>query len=127
MQMRGVNYFLLAQLAIVGLAAIVALLTGGQQAAISALLGGMVAFIPSVLFTKKAFQFQGARAARLIIRNFYIGEFLKIISSIALFALVFWLYKVTALVFFLTYIVVVMTHWFAPLIIDNKQNRPKSD
>lgn len=103
------------------------LLVFGSHQAISALLGGLVAFAPSAIFAKKFFRYQGARAAKKIVRNFYIGEFLKITSSVLLFAIVFVLYEVAPLAFFLTYITVVMSHWFAPLIIDNKQNRPESD
>jgi len=99
----------------------------GKQNAISALLGGLVAFIPTVLFAKKMFQYHGARAARQIVKSFYIGEFLKITLSVVLFTLVFKLYEVTPLTFFLTYIAVVMTYWLAPLIIDHKQKRPESD
>ena len=118
---------LLAQLIVGTLIALGMLITAGKQAALSALLGGLVAFLPSLIFARKLFQYQGARAARQIIRSFYLGEFLKIISSIALFTLVFVYFEVTPLAFFLTYIVVVMIHWFSPLLVDNRQNRPKSD
>lgn len=92
----------------------------GKDQALSALLGGFVGFAPSLLFAINLFKKQGARAARQIVRSFYIGEFLKIISSMVLFTLVFMLYKVSPLAFFLTYITVVMTYWLAPLLIDKK-------
>jgi ATP synthase protein I len=125
--MRNIHRFLIVQLIVIGLATIITLLIYGLHEALSAWLGGMVAFIPFIIFAKKAFQYQGARAAKKIVKNFYIGEFLKIISSILLFILVFWWYKVAALVFFLTYIAVIVTHWFAPLFINNEQNGLKSD
>ncbi|STX30233.1 ATP synthase subunit I [Legionella beliardensis] len=125
--LRPVWRLLLAQLIVGALIALGMLITAGKQAALSALLGGLVAFLPSLIFARKLFQYQGARAARQIIRSFYLGEFLKIISSIALFTLVFVYFEVTPLAFFLTYIVVVMIHWFSPLLVDNRQNRPKSD
>lgn len=91
------------------------------------MLGGLVAILPSALFAKKLFRYQGARAASQIVKSFYFGEALKLLSTAILFTLVFIVYKVAALAFFLTYILVLMTYWFAPLIFANKQNRPKSD
>lgn len=124
---RGVKKLLAVQLLLCLLVTIVVLISFGEHQSLSALLGGLVAFLPSMLFARKCFRYQGARAARQIVRNFYVGEFLKIFSSILLFTLVFILYEVAPLAFFLTYIAILMTHWFAPLIIDNKQNGPKSD
>lgn len=97
------------------------------NAATSALLGGLVCLIPNVYFALKVFKYQGAQAARQIVSSFYKGEALKIIVSIILFAAVFNFCKIIPLAFFVSYILVLMTHWFAPWIIINKQNRPESD
>ncbi len=123
----GVKRLLKTQLLTSALISIVFLLLLGKREGISAMLGGMVAIVPSILFAKKMFRYQGARAARQIVKNFYIGEALKILSTAILFTLVFVLYKIAPLVFFFTYIVVLMNYWFAPLIFANKQNRPESD
>ncbi|MGQ3890849.1 ATP synthase subunit I [Legionella sp. CNM-4043-24] len=93
----------------------------GRREALSAFAGGMVAFLPALLFARNVFRYQGARSARQIAKSMYVGEGLKIIFSVALFTLVFVFYKVAPLTFFLTYIAVVLSHWFAPLIIANKQ------
>ncbi|MGQ3889143.1 ATP synthase subunit I [Legionella sp. CNM-1927-20] len=122
-----IRRLLLVQLTVWALIALGLLVALGKQAALSAFLGGLVAFLPSMIFAKKLFKYHGARAARQIVRSFYLGEFLKIISSIVLFTLIFIFFEVTPLAFFLTYIVVVMTHWFSPLLVDSKQNRPESD
>lgn len=124
---RGVIRLAGTQLATSVLIALVFLLTSGTKEALSAILGGLVAVIPSILFARKLFRYQGARAARQIVKSFYIGEALKILSSVILFTLVFVLFKVAPLAFFFTYIMVLMNHWFAPLIFANKQNRPESD
>ncbi len=99
----------------------------GAQAASSALLGGVVCIVPNAFFAGKLFKYQGARSAKQIVNSFYKGEALKIALSIILFTLVFVWIKITPLAFFLSYIIILMTHWFAPLIIVNKQNRPESD
>lgn len=105
---------------------LITLIVFGGQAAISAALGGLTALLPAVLFAGKLFQYSGARSARKIVKCFYQGEALKISSSLILFALVFMLYKkIVPLAFFLTYIALVMTHWFAPLIIN--QNSPEKN
>jgi ATP synthase protein I len=99
----------------------------GVNAAGSALLGGIVCIVPNAYFARKLFQYHGARAAKQIVNSFYKGEALKIVMSIFLFTAVFLLFKITPLAFFSSYIMILMTHWFAPLIIVNKQNRFESD
>jgi ATP synthase protein I len=95
-------------------------LTQNSRAAISAILGGLVYIIPNAYFASTLFKHQGARAAKQIVNSFYKGEALKMVSSILLFTAVFVLYRVTPFAFFATYITVLMTHWFAPWVIDNK-------
>ncbi|KTD69450.1 MULTISPECIES: F0F1 ATP synthase subunit I [Legionella] len=97
------------------------------NAASSALLGGIVCIVPNAFFASKLFKYQGARSAKQIVNSFYKGEALKIVISIFLFTAVFLLFKITPLAFFASYIMIQMTHWFTPLIIINKQNRPESD
>lgn len=113
-----------------GIAALIALIYGlcyNLVSAKSAILGGLVYIIPNAYFASKLFKHQGARAARQIVNGFYKGEALKIVLSILLFTMVFALIKVNPIAFFLTYIMVMMTHWLTPWIINNKQNRPESD
>ncbi|KTD79694.1 ATP synthase protein I [Legionella worsleiensis] len=98
-----------------------------MKAAGSALLGGLVCIIPNAYFASKIFKYEGARAAKQIVNSFYKGEAVKIILSMFLFTAVFVFFKVSPLAFFISYILVLMTHWFAPWIIVNKQNRPESD
>lgn len=97
------------------------------NAASSALLGGLVCIIPNVLFAIKLFRYQGARAAKQIVNSFYKGEALKFFLSIFLFTAVFVLCRITPLAFFAAYILILLTHWFAPWIIITKLNRPESD
>lgn len=124
---RGVVRFWGLQFLVITILAILAYIKEGQQTAISALLGGLVCFIPNAYFALKLFKYQGARAARQIINNFYAGEALKIMISAFLFAMVFILCRITPWAFFGTYIAVQMTYWVAPWIIVFKQKRPESD
>jgi len=123
----GIRRLLLVQLGITIILALLFALVMSLNAACSALLGGLVCIIPNAYFASKLFQFHGARAAKQIVNSFYKAEALKIIVSIILFTAVFVLCRITPLAFFASYIIVMMTHWFAPWIIVNKQNRPESD
>jgi ATP synthase protein I len=72
--------------------AILAWLMGGSLAALSALLGGAACVVPNALFalrlTMSARRAQGAGVA-----EFFVGEFIKIGSTVALLALIAWLWK----------------------------------
>lgn len=123
---RGIVRLWLMQLSVtLAFAALCALYSA--NAAISAMLGGIVCIVPNAYFAMKLFKYQGARSAKQIVNSFYKGEALKMILSVILFTAVFVLFKVTPPAFFASYIMILMTHWFAPLIIVNKQNRPESD
>lgn len=124
---RGIIRLWLIQLGITLIIAALCALLSNMNAAISALLGGMVCIIPNAYFASTVFKHQGARAAKQIVNSFYKGEALKIILSIFLFTLVFVYCRITPFAFFASYILVLMTHWFAPWIIVNKLNRPESD
>ncbi|KTD00504.1 F0F1 ATP synthase subunit I [Fluoribacter gormanii] len=124
---RGIVRLWLVQLSATLIIAALCALVYGTNAASSALLGGLVCIVPNAYFASKLFKYQGARSAKQIVNSFYKGEALKIVISIFLFTAVFLLFKITPLAFFASYIMILMTHWFAPLIIENKQNRPESD
>lgn len=121
----GIRKLELFQLTLIMLSTSTVLVVSGMHLAGSVLAGGLVAFVPSLLFARKLLKYQGAGAAKQILRAFYLGEAIKLALSILLFALVFIFFKVNALAFFLTYIAVIMTHWLSPLFIMNQQYRPK--
>lgn len=74
--------------------ALVAWLLGGPLAALSALLGGSACVVPNALFalrlTMSARRSRGGGAG---VGEFFVGEFIKIGSTIALLALIAWLWK----------------------------------
>jgi ATP synthase protein I len=53
------------------------------------LLGGLIFFIPSTLFSWIAYRFTGAKYSRQVINSFYIAEVLKFSVTVGLFAFVF--------------------------------------
>lgn len=91
------------------------------RAAYSALLGGLIAAIPSQYFAYQLFRYQGAHAAKQIVQSFYIGEALKGLLTALMFIIVFVLINVSAPVLFMSYIIVQALHWTSPWIF----RRPK--
>ena len=118
---HGITRFWLLQLSLVLLLTVFCVIAFSNNSACSALLGGLVGIVPNAFFAIKLFKYQGARAAKQIVNSFYKGEALKIVLSIFLFTLVFIFCKITPLAFFASYVLVLMTHWFAPWIIVNKR------
>ena len=85
-------------------------LVQGWTAAYSALLGGLVAVIPNVYFTYKAFQYFGARSIAVIVQSFWAGEMGKLILTAVFFAVLFLGVKpLNVLAVFSGYILVQMT------------------
>ena len=75
---RGIKRLWLVQLGITLFIAGLCAIAFNLNAATSAMLGGLVCIIPNILFARKLFKYQGARAARQIVNNFYKGEKLSI-------------------------------------------------
>lgn len=97
--------------------------TRSGNEAVSAFLGGFVAILPALIFAKLLFRYRGARAAKKIVNNFYLGEGFKISFAIFLFALVFRFYHVSAIVFFITYSGMTMSFGFLLLIFGRAPRR----
>ncbi len=126
--LQGAKRLLFIQLGITLLGAFALYLVDGTKGALSVILGGLVNAVPNAYFARKLFRYQGASAAKQIIKGFYQGEALKIALSVGMFALVFKFCSVIPWAFFAAYIVAQMVLWFTPLIFVNpKQNRPESD
>lgn len=65
------------------------LLLWGMISAYSLLIGGLLSALPNAFFARMAFSERGARATQRIVRNFYIGEAVKLVMMGAGFALAF--------------------------------------
>ncbi|MCC5792800.1 MAG: ATP synthase subunit I [Legionellaceae bacterium] len=124
---QGVKKLLYLQVGVSLFISLLMWLLVSNIAAKSALLAGVVCVIPNGLFAWKLFSHRGARSAKKIVNSFYQGEALKLLVAALLFVLVFMFADVQPLVFFLSFIVVQMSIWFAPLLINNQQDGPESD
>ena len=116
---------LLAQLAVILLAAAALFGWRGAVSGYSGLCGGLIAWLPNLYFAHKAFRFSGARAAQSIVRSFYAGEAGKLILTAVLFALAFVVVKpLEASALFGIFVLALSVGWFAPLLMRTRLSRP---
>ncbi len=116
---------LLAQLAVILLAAAALFGWRGAVSGYSGLCGGLIAWLPNLYFAHKAFRFSGARAAQSIVRSFYAGEAGKLILTAVLFALAFVVVKpLEAPALFGIFVLALSVGWFAPLLMRTRLSRP---
>lgn len=80
---------MLIQLLMLAALSLLALLVWGLISAYSLLVGGLLSALPNALFARMAFSARGARATQKIVRNFYIGEAVKLAMMGTGFALTF--------------------------------------
>ncbi len=90
-------------------------LTGGRSYALSAILGGMAAFIPNLYFALRVHKSAG-QEARKIVRSFYAGESGKLLLTAALFVMIFQLPSIEILPLLAVYIAALSVFWFALLM-----------
>lgn len=93
-----------------------ALLAGGAAEARSALLGGLVGFLPNAYFAAKFGRSDPGKSAKEVVRTFYLGESIKLIITALLFILVFQLPGIVFMPLFIGFLSVIMVFWFALLL-----------
>lgn len=113
----GYMRFLAIQLAVISTIALVLWWMTDGRHAYSALLGGLICIIPGYVFALNVFKYSGAQALKKIVQRLYWGEGLKLIMTFLLFALVFIFIPIEALPFFITFIAIQLSYWFAPLLL----------
>lgn len=115
--LRGLRRLAVIQMAIIVLISLLFLYGSGRQAAWSALLGGLVCIVPTLWFGVRLFKHFGARAAKQIAMALYTGEALKLLLTVILFVVVFKWLHISAMAFFVSYIIMQCTVWLAAVII----------
>ncbi|MDO8179718.1 MAG: ATP synthase subunit I [Undibacterium sp.] len=101
----------LLQFAAALVVALVAVFVSGLSSGISALLGGLSCAIPNALFALRL-NASAKKPGGGNPMNFFIGEFIKIGSTIALMMAVVWLYRDLHWVAFIAGIVVILKSYF---------------
>lgn len=104
----------LGQAAVTLIAALVCLALAGRGAALSALLGGGISTAASLVMAALSFGGSAAGAsAQRAIRAFYIGEAVKLVLVVVLFAVVLKALKVSPLPLFAAYLATFFVYWIA--------------
>jgi ATP synthase protein I len=89
--------------------------TGGEQKALSSVLGGLAAFIPNLYFALRIAGSDG-QDPRKILKSFYTGETVKLLLTVALFILIFQIPNIEILPLLFGYISALSVFWFALLM-----------
>lgn len=82
-----------------------------KYSAISALLGGMAAILPNMLYTAYAFRYAGGSQIQLIYKSFKTGSKLKLFLTIVIFMLIFRWPHVQAAPLFITFVITLLSQW----------------
>jgi len=123
-RLRVIKLILLGQFLAMLLVGAAGLVFGGKVTGFSALLGGLIAWLPNTYFALRAFRHRGARAAQKIVRSFYAGAFGKMILTMAMFAVVFIKVKpLGVLALFVGFALVQTMNWIIPLLVAFDERR----
>lgn len=93
----------------------------GVVAARSALVGGCISIVPSILFSYKALAKWGASRMREVLGQFYIAEAIKLVLTAALFVVAAMLLEVSYLPLIVGFILAQLIFVVAPMILTFKQ------
>ena len=108
------------QAAVAGGASILFFAVWGVQFGYSALAGGSIAVLPNFVFATLAFSHSGATSSGKVVKSFFLGEAIKLLLTIVLFALVFGTLKVLFAPLFACYALCLIVPFAASLYF--KQN-----
>ena len=111
-----VRWILAVQLSAITLGTVFTGIIWGWIEARSVCLGGLAAFLPNAFFAAKFGLRSNGREAREIVRAFYLGETIKLLSTAGLFILIFQLPDITFLPLFAGFGAVLAVFWFALLV-----------
>lgn len=112
-----IRLLLVWQLVVAIVAGLAGLVVSGRIVGMSALLGGAICWLPNCWFAWRAFRFNGARAARQIVKGFYAGQAGKMLLTSAMFALVFIRIRpLSALALFVGFAATQAVSWVVPIV-----------
>lgn len=105
------------QLGVLLLTSLVAMAGLGWDYGKPAAWGGMCAVIPFFIFARLAFAMTGARMAQITVRAFYLGEALKLISSLILLVVGLAILRLKAEPLLISYVLTQIPVWLGPLFL----------
>jgi len=84
---------------------------GGKDSGISALLGALAWFLPNFYFTRRVFAALKKGIPQLMLKEFYLAEFYKLLISAFLLILILKLFSVVVISFISGYIIALFSCW----------------
>jgi ATP synthase protein I len=95
--------------------ALIAWLLGGSAAAWSALAGGAACVVPNALFALRLAA-SARRPQGTSVATFFVGEFVKVASTVALLAFIAWAYRDLVWLALIAAVIVTLKSYFLALI-----------
>ncbi|MGD9108924.1 MAG: ATP synthase subunit I [Gammaproteobacteria bacterium] len=89
----------------------------GENAGISAFLGGLAWILPSFYFTRRVFIAMRSEKPRYMLKEFYVAEFYKLFFSAVLMILALKLFSVVAIPFISGYIILLFSCWIISVFV----------
>jgi len=103
----------LGQVAVTVVAAVICFAVWGRVAGLSALVGGAISALASLVLVLIGFGSPAGAPAERVARAFYVGEGVKLAFTVAAFIVVFLTLKVSFAALFATYIATLFVYWIA--------------
>lgn len=116
---RQANLIILVQITSVVILAAVFLLITGYRAALATLCGGLVYILPGYFYAGRLLSNVSSRAVMRIMMVFYLGEALKLLVTVGLFVLLFYMFSFSLLPYFLGYLSAALAFCIAPMFFLN--------
>lgn len=115
------NRLFLAQGLAILLLALLAGLRHGQEGMLSALLGGLVALLPTLYFVWRGQRVRDGRRPRISVMNLYQAAMGKFGLTVALFVIVFIVVPPSnPIFFFVAYVAAQLMHWLTPWLLRDR-------
>lgn len=114
---RKIAYRLVSLQALIVVVVAFLWLISGVKDSLSVLLGGVACVLPSVYFARRLFSTTSARAAKKIVRAFYVGELFKLALSAGLVVIITLLVPVSIVPFIVGFVGAQFGFWLAPMFI----------
>ena len=115
---RTVFLVIASQLGVAIAIAIALAVAVGHQAAYSALVGALIGVIPNYHLAARLLRRERGATPEQSLRDIYVGEFIKIAFTAALFVMAIVLLDVGFMIVIATYVAMVAVNWVALLVVD---------
>lgn len=112
---KATQRILVVQLVVTSLAVLIAAFLGGSEKAVSAGVGGGIGIVVTVYFALQVFSVRPGRTAAKMAQALYLGEAVKLVLTVLLFAVALVLFDLEFLPLILTYAATLAAYWLALL------------